>query len=43
LGDDPVESFRSGDGRAEPDLLVRGLLVQHVAVFFGLDFENTSL
>lgn len=43
LCDDPVESFRSGDGRAEPDLLVRRLLVQHVAVFFGLDFENTSL
>jgi hypothetical protein len=40
---DPVESFGPRDGRAEPDLSVRGLLVEHVAVFFGLDLEDTSL
>jgi hypothetical protein len=40
---DPVEPFRSRDGRAEPDLSVRGLLVKYVVVFFGLDFEDTSL
>ena len=43
LCDDPVESFRSGDGGAEPDLLVRRLFVEHIAVLFGLYFEDTSL
>jgi hypothetical protein len=39
----PVESLRSGDGRTEPDLLVRGLLVEHIVVLLGLDFEDASL
>lgn len=43
MRDDPVKSFWPGDGRAEPDLLVRGLLVEDVAVLLGLDFEDTSL
>jgi hypothetical protein len=43
--DDPVEALRSGDGRAEPYLLVRGLLVEHICVVLGLyvDFEDTGL
>jgi hypothetical protein len=43
LGHDPVETLGSRYGRAEPDLLVRGLLVQDECVALGRDFEDASL
>lgn len=45
LEDDPVEALGTGDWRAEPDLLVRRLLVEHVAELPGdeVDSEDAGL
>lgn len=45
LHDDPVEALGPRDGRAEPDLLVGRLLVEHVAELLGdvVDAEHTGL
>lgn len=41
---DPVESLRSRQGRAEPDLLVRWLLVEDIrALILEVNFKYTSL
>lgn len=42
--DNPIVPLRPGDGRAEPDLLVRWLLVEHIGAERGNgDVQNTSL
>lgn len=42
--DDPVVALRPGDGRAQPDLLVGGLLVEDVgANAWGDNVEDTGL
>jgi len=43
LCDDPIESLRPGYWGAEPDLLVRGLLVEDERVLLGCDFEDAGL
>ena len=43
-GDHPIESLRSRDRRADPDLLVRRLLVEDIgALVRNGDFENAGL
>lgn len=39
----PIEALGPGYRGAEPNLLVRGLLVQDKGVFLGRDFENSGL
>ena len=42
--DDPVEALRAGDGRREPDLPVRGLLVEDIGAVGGKsNVQNSSL
>ena len=40
---DPVEALRSGNRGAEPDLLVRGLLVQNEGILLRGDFKDAGL
>jgi hypothetical protein len=43
LCDHPVETLRTGYWGAEPDLLVRGLLVEDEGVLAGGDFQDAGL
>ena len=43
LGDHPVEALGAGYRGAEPDLLVRGLLVEDKGVLAGCDFQDAGL
>ena len=40
---DPVVPLRTGDWRRQPDLFVRGLLVQDVVAIGGVEGEDASL